>query len=183
MMFLDCPAYLDRNGALRCGLPAEVTSRYTLDSTDGPIEGAMIRCPAGHYFNGPVELLALDHAHEFPGPAGLGAHGDRDGPRPGLDGRHGSGGFVPRDGPADPERADPERADPEWADPERADPERKVRPPNSAPAYYQGRPAALWISAMSPRRKRPATVSPEAAQGGQVLCSRAVFCSTLSVQR
>ena len=24
MMFLDCPAYLDQNGAARCGLPAEV---------------------------------------------------------------------------------------------------------------------------------------------------------------
>jgi hypothetical protein len=173
MMFLDCPAYLDRNGAVRCGLPAEVTSRYTLDSTDGPMEGAMIRCPAGHYFNGPVELLALDHTHEFPGPAGLGARGDRDGPRPGLDGRHGGGGSVPGDGRAHPERTDPERTDPE----------RKVRPPNSAPAYYQGRPAAVWISAMRPHRGRPATVSPEAAQGGQVLCSRAVFCSTLSVQR
>lgn len=26
--------------------------------------------------------------------------------------------------------------------------------PNSAPAYYQGRPACLWINAMKPRRKR-----------------------------
>jgi hypothetical protein len=26
MMFLDCPAYLDQNGAARCGLPAEVMS-------------------------------------------------------------------------------------------------------------------------------------------------------------
>jgi hypothetical protein len=24
MMFLDCPAYLDQDGALRCGIPAEV---------------------------------------------------------------------------------------------------------------------------------------------------------------
>ena len=97
MMFLDCPAYLDRNGAARCGLPAEVTCRYTLDSTDGPMEGAMIRCPAGHYFNGPVELLALDHAgHHDPGPAGLRiGRADRDGRRPGRDGRHGGGGSVP----------------------------------------------------------------------------------------
>ncbi len=27
MMFLDCPAYLDRDGAVRCGLPAEVERR------------------------------------------------------------------------------------------------------------------------------------------------------------
>ena len=28
MMFLDCPAYLDRDGTLRCALPAEVEDRY-----------------------------------------------------------------------------------------------------------------------------------------------------------
>jgi hypothetical protein len=42
MMFLDCPAYLDHNGALRCGLPAEVRCRFTMHSTDGPVESAMI---------------------------------------------------------------------------------------------------------------------------------------------
>jgi hypothetical protein len=26
MMFLDCPAYLDGDGAARCGLPAEVNA-------------------------------------------------------------------------------------------------------------------------------------------------------------
>ena len=39
MMFVDCPAYLDQDGAARCGLPAEV------------------RCPAGHWFTGPIEFL------------------------------------------------------------------------------------------------------------------------------
>ena len=29
MMFLDCPAYLDQDGAVRCGLPAEVRCRFT----------------------------------------------------------------------------------------------------------------------------------------------------------
>lgn len=57
MMFLDCPEYLDRSGAARCGLPAAVECRYTVNSTDGPLESAMIRCPLGHFFNGPVELL------------------------------------------------------------------------------------------------------------------------------
>jgi hypothetical protein len=33
MMFLDCPDYLDGDGALRCGLPAEVPDRVTLRST------------------------------------------------------------------------------------------------------------------------------------------------------
>jgi len=47
MMFLDCPAYLDQDGAARCGLPAEVSCRFIMNSTDGPLESAMIRCPAG----------------------------------------------------------------------------------------------------------------------------------------
>jgi hypothetical protein len=58
MMFLDCPAYLDRSGTARCGLPAEIEGRYTLASTEGPLEGAKIRCPRGHWFNGPITSLA-----------------------------------------------------------------------------------------------------------------------------
>lgn len=60
MMFLDCPAYLDKDGALRCGLPAEVRCRFTMRSADGPVEAAMIRCPAGHHFNGAIESLTWD---------------------------------------------------------------------------------------------------------------------------
>jgi len=59
LMFLDCPAYLDRAGGQRCGLPAEVRSRFTMNSTDGPLESAMIRCPAGHGFTGPLDSLTL----------------------------------------------------------------------------------------------------------------------------
>ena len=59
MMFMDCPEYMDKHGAVRCGLPAEVESRYTFSSTDGPLEGVKIRCPRGHWFNGPVESLTL----------------------------------------------------------------------------------------------------------------------------
>ena len=58
-MYLDCPAYLDDQGATRCGLPAEVERSYLMDSTDGPLDSVMIRCPAGHWFNGPVEFLTL----------------------------------------------------------------------------------------------------------------------------
>jgi hypothetical protein len=60
MMFLDCPAYLDQEGAVRCVLPAEVRYRYIMRSTDGPLESAMIRCPAGHWFNGPIESLTRE---------------------------------------------------------------------------------------------------------------------------
>ena len=59
-MFLDCPAYMDKSGSVRCGLPAEVEDRYLMRSTDGPLESARIRCPRGHWFNGPVESLRLE---------------------------------------------------------------------------------------------------------------------------
>lgn len=59
MTFLDCPAYLDREGAVRCGLPAEVRYRFIMRSTAGPLESAMIRCPAGHCFSGPIESLTI----------------------------------------------------------------------------------------------------------------------------
>ena len=35
MMFLDCPACLDQERAVRCGLPAEVRYRFIMRSTDG----------------------------------------------------------------------------------------------------------------------------------------------------
>jgi hypothetical protein len=60
VMFVDCPAYMDKAGSVRCGLPAEVEGRYLMRSTDGLLESAMIRCPRGHWFNGPVESLALE---------------------------------------------------------------------------------------------------------------------------
>ena len=61
LMFLDCPAYLDRDGAERCGLPAEVRCRFVMEPTDGPLDSAMIRCPAGHWFTGPIESLTPDN--------------------------------------------------------------------------------------------------------------------------
>jgi hypothetical protein len=59
VMFLDCPAYMDDHGTMRCGLPAAVQYWYTVESTDGPLESAKIRCPCGHGFNGPVEYLTF----------------------------------------------------------------------------------------------------------------------------
>jgi len=56
-MFLDCPAYLDARRTERCGLPAEVERLYAMRSSDGPLESAKIRCPRGHWFNGPLESL------------------------------------------------------------------------------------------------------------------------------
>jgi hypothetical protein len=66
--FLDCPAYVDEHGAARCGLPAEIQVRYTMQSSDGPLESAKIRCPSGHLFNGPIEFLTWNKSS----PASLG---------------------------------------------------------------------------------------------------------------
>ena len=57
--FLDCPARM-RAGGTRCGLPAEMEYRYTVESDNGPLESAKIRCPRGHWFNGPIESLTRE---------------------------------------------------------------------------------------------------------------------------
>ena len=59
VMFLDCPAYMEAHGAVRCGLPAAAEYWYTMESDSGPMESAKIRCPRGHSFNGPVEFLTV----------------------------------------------------------------------------------------------------------------------------
>ena len=65
LMFLDGPADLDRDGAERCGLPAEVRCRFVMEPTDGPLDSAMIRCPAGHWFTGPIESLTPTTGRNF----------------------------------------------------------------------------------------------------------------------
>ena len=64
MLFLDCPAYMDSRGAKRCGLPAEVEDQYLVQSSDGPLISMKIRCPVGHWFNGPLESLTFVSAAE-----------------------------------------------------------------------------------------------------------------------
>jgi hypothetical protein len=128
-MFLNCPADLGPDSAVHCGLPAEVRCRFTMYSTDGPLESVMIRCPVGQFFSGPVESLT---------PA------SRD---PGL-----HRGHDRRDGSAP--RALP------------AAPERRVHRPNTAPAYYLGHPADLWITVMRQRRERAASRLPMKATVG-----------------
>jgi hypothetical protein len=148
MMFVDCPAYLDPERTVRCGLPAEVRCRFTVRSTDGPLDGAMIRCPAGHYCSGPIESLTWDgkDTHD-PGTAGAVSRAGRDSLQGPHDGRDGRGGSALRDFPARPEQ--------------------NVRRPNSAPAYYLGRPARVWITAFRPRRSRtPSHHVMEAVTGG-----------------
>jgi hypothetical protein len=66
--FLDCPAYMNEDGSVRCGLPAVVEDSYTLDSTDGPVMSVKIHCPTGHWFSGPVAALTV-HADTAPTPS------------------------------------------------------------------------------------------------------------------
>ena len=138
MMFLNCPAYTDQDSAGRSGLPAEVRCRFTMRSTDGPVEGAMIRCPAGHCFSGAIESLTWDGKDKHdPGTAAVASPAGRDSVQGSHDGRDGTDEFAARHFPAEPERRD--------------------RRPNTAPAYYQGHPGALWITAMRPRRRPTAS--------------------------
>jgi hypothetical protein len=147
-MFLDCPAYVGGEGSVRCGLPAEVRRRFTMRSTDGPLESATIRCPSGHWFNAPIEFLTWEGKVRLgPGNAGVSPRPRRDrraGNPSGLDGR---GGFA---APGFPENT-----------------EKDISRPNGAPAYYLGRPAWLWITAMRPRRCRTAPDQLVAASTGQ----------------
>jgi hypothetical protein len=148
MLFLPCPANLDQGCAARCGLPAEVSCRFTMHSTDGPLDSAMIRCPAGHCFSGPIESLTWDSTDNHdPVTAGPGSRAGRDSLQRGHDGRDGGGGSVLRDVYAELGR--------------------EGRRSNNAPAYFLGRPAALWITAMRPRRRtgtRADTCAPDAGQ-------------------
>jgi hypothetical protein len=40
-----------------CGVPAEITKRFSLPSTDGPVDHIALRCVAGHHFRMPVDML------------------------------------------------------------------------------------------------------------------------------
>ena len=153
MMFLDCPAYLDEDSAARCGLPAEVSYRFTMHSTDGPLESAMIRRPAGHWFNGPIGSLTWQTSQKHdPGRAGVSSAARRDSSAGGHDGLDDGGGSAVRDFPGQAARP--------------------ASRPNAAPAYHLGRPARQWIAAMTPHRggasamKHPATASNHPGTGG-----------------
>src|SRR5262249_42255693 len=129
----------------RCGLPAEVRCRFIMRSTSGPLESAMIRCPAGHSFDGPIEFLTWERTDKHdPVTAAAASRARRDGLRGSHDGRAGTSGSAIRD-PG-------ERG-------------QEIRRPNTAPAYYLGRPASMWIAVMRPRRRQtdPGHSIPEAA--------------------
>lgn len=143
MMFLDCPAFLDHGLTARCGLPAEVRCRFTMRSSDGLLECAMIRCPVGHYFNAPIEFLTWNgNGYRDPSATAADAPDGRDG----QGSREGSRRSTARD--------------------YRAEPMSAISRLCTAPAYYQGRPAQLWITAMRPRRRTTCDQRTQAVSDG-----------------
>lgn len=54
---LDCPT---------CGLPAEITGRFVLYSTDGPLEHVKRVCAAGHWYTPPIDSLPPTRRHRAP---------------------------------------------------------------------------------------------------------------------
>jgi hypothetical protein len=45
-----------------CGEAAEVLDRFVLESTDGPVDHARVRCVRGHWFLLSLDALARAHA-------------------------------------------------------------------------------------------------------------------------
>jgi hypothetical protein len=43
-----------------CGAPADVVDRHVLESTDGPVEHARVRCVARHVFFLPIASLVTE---------------------------------------------------------------------------------------------------------------------------
>ena len=62
--FIDCPEYMTADGEYRCGLPAAIIWRYTVQSSDGPVECVRTTCPRGHHMNGPAESMAVPELEE-----------------------------------------------------------------------------------------------------------------------
>jgi hypothetical protein len=48
-----------------CGVLAEVTDRFSLPGTGGPVEHLAVQCVAGHHLRMPADMLP----HPSPGPA------------------------------------------------------------------------------------------------------------------
>ena len=51
---------LELTGCPECGRPAEITDRFALSSTDGPVEHVAVLCTAGHRFRMPAAGLPSD---------------------------------------------------------------------------------------------------------------------------
>jgi hypothetical protein len=43
-----------------CGVPAEITERFCLPSTDGPVDHVVVHCAADHHFRVAADRVAAD---------------------------------------------------------------------------------------------------------------------------
>jgi hypothetical protein len=55
-----------------CGLPAEITERFSLSSTDGPVEHVALACVDGHCFRMEAERVSPERALPEAGPPATG---------------------------------------------------------------------------------------------------------------
>jgi hypothetical protein len=53
----------------QCEVPAEVTDRFTLPSTEGPVDHVALACAAGHHFRMPSDMLPVDAQDQLRTPA------------------------------------------------------------------------------------------------------------------
>jgi hypothetical protein len=51
-----------------CGVPAEVTERFSLSSTDGPVLHIALICAAGHHFRMPADGLSAQAQAQLAAP-------------------------------------------------------------------------------------------------------------------
>jgi hypothetical protein len=57
LTLLSCP---------ECGLPAEITDRFSLTSTDGPVDHVAVSCVDGHHFRMPSDRLSAAVHEQLP---------------------------------------------------------------------------------------------------------------------
>ena len=55
-----------------CNIPAEITERFSLPSTDGPVNHVAVRCAAGHHFRMAADRLTIFNGGAAEAESGLG---------------------------------------------------------------------------------------------------------------
>jgi hypothetical protein len=52
-----------------CDVPAEVTDRFSLPSTEGPVDHVALACAAGHHFRMPSDMLPAEAQEQLRAPS------------------------------------------------------------------------------------------------------------------
>jgi hypothetical protein len=64
-----------------CRVPAKITERFSLPSTDGPVDHIVLRCAVGHHFRMPTDGLPAQQQEQLSAP-GIRGKAAREGERP-----------------------------------------------------------------------------------------------------